>query len=181
MDYTDINTNKDIDGTPRIPSTFLLVHRNLAGEWILRYQSDRKLDKQQWTAEDLKGVDTVVIARSIGKMEPYRKYLLGNEAVVEYVTLMYYDTATGELVKTETISAKLPIRVPEANGYEKWWRLAPSRTTEQACRTLGVPFISDSLFRACRVTTRVTGIATAVLLLLRIWKLRSEVPDTNGR
>lgn len=51
---------------------------------------------------------------------------------------------------------------------------APSRITEQACRTLGVPFISDSLLRACRIKALVTGIATAVLLLLQIRKLRKR-------
>ena len=110
-----------VDEAPAKGARFLIVQNRQKGgrHWELIFQSDYSLDKQQWTPEDVRGFDYLVIVESSFDKAQYRS-ATGNESFIasaEKAVLKYYDIAQECVVYTKQMSRGLPSTKSDKYDY----------------------------------------------------------------
>ena len=101
-------SNQDL--LPENPRFLIVRQDRKTGEWSLIYQSDKSLNRKQWTEEDLERFDLVVMAASTMKSERYTSNKSTDIITIsaEQVDLTYYDTARGKVYAGGNINKSLP-------------------------------------------------------------------------
>ena len=120
VDFTRSSFSSDnkvsIPENPR----FLVVRKDRkTGEWRLIYQSDKSLNRKQWTEADLERFDFVVMADSEMKSERYKSNQTQDVVNIsaEWVNLTYYDTARGRVVAYRTVRQNLPEKTGNSSDH----------------------------------------------------------------
>ena len=95
----------------RKSSMYIILREGLDNQWSLIYQSDKKLNKECWTSEDLAGFDTVVLVIGYGKNQAYRQGDNGPTTSIygEAISLQFFDIAEQKIVARDSINNIFPL------------------------------------------------------------------------
>ena len=171
VDYENYEALPSAAGKPDTDksSGFLVVRLKEDG-WNLTYQSDFSLDKDRWTPEDLSRFSTVLIAVSHEESADYKSRNTGSTVTIstEKVKIYYYDTASGNVVKTEVIGSELPASKTSSASYT----VEDDTIAEQFKKLRGEAVTPMWVFILCMFGSLAAGGAALFLLVMLIVKLK---------
>ncbi len=123
----DFENYQDLTGENRgfrKSSGYIVLRRGTDGIWKLIYQSDKDLNKDRWTPEDLSGFDTIAMVMGFERSQAYQHGNNGPvfDAAGEILSMLFYDPTEREIIMRDSItnifpstSASRPEKVTWAN------------------------------------------------------------------
>ena len=152
--------NKDL--LPENPRFLVVRQDRKTGEWSLIYQSDKSLNRKQWTEEDLERFDLVVMATSTMKSERYTSNKSTDIVTIsaEQVKLTYYDTARRVVYAGGNINRSLPDKTDTSTDRT----VGNKEITDKVREKLGLYYVPTVVHVITIAITLVSGVFAFLLL-----------------